>query len=112
MPRARFLSHGFFMNEELTRLGPFHRLLFAGLWLIADREGRLEDRPARIKVLLFPYDEVNVELLLQELCTAGFIERYVYDTPPGKSRAIAIPTFLKHRRRTIARKPLLSPRRL
>ena len=28
-----------------------------GLWTQADREGRLEDRPMRLKASLFPYDE-------------------------------------------------------
>ena len=43
--RTRLLKPGFFMNEELARLPVRARLLFAGLWCLADREGRLEDRP-------------------------------------------------------------------
>ena len=44
MARARLLKPGFFTNEDLCELPAFGRLLFAGLWTIADREGRLEDR--------------------------------------------------------------------
>jgi hypothetical protein len=33
------------------------RLLFTGLWCLADREGRLEDRPAEIKAEIFSYDD-------------------------------------------------------
>jgi len=32
------------------------RLLYPGLWMLADREGRLEDRPLRIKAEILPYD--------------------------------------------------------
>ena len=99
MPRARLLKPGFFKNEELARLSERHRLLYAGLWTLADREGRLEDRPARIKGELFPYEPVDIEPLLIDLARRGFIVRYSYDDPRGhrsRSHAIAIPTFLNH----------------
>lgn len=59
---------------------------------MADREGRLEDRPARIKFEVFPGDKVNVENLLCGLSSAGLILRYVVQ---GK-QLIAIPTFKDH----------------
>ena len=40
----------FLRDEELAALPLEARLLFAGLWMCADREGRIEDRPQRIKV--------------------------------------------------------------
>ena len=62
--RARNLKPGFFKNEDLAEL-PFEgRLLFAGLWCLADREGRLEDRPKRIKAEIFAFDSVDVDKLL------------------------------------------------
>lgn len=91
-------------------------MLFAGLWTLADREGRLEDRPRRIKAQLFPYfrdtDEalltmvdsaahhgcrdfaVNVEGMLDALHERGFIIRY----DVGTSRYIQIVNFEKHQR--------------
>lgn len=52
-------------------------MLYAGLWTLADREGRLEDRPARIQIELFPYDrDVDIEAMLTDLCRLGFIRRY------------------------------------
>jgi hypothetical protein len=76
MARQRTLDPGFFRNEELAEL-PFEaRLLFAGLWTAADREGRLEDRPRRIKVDLFPYDRVDVETALTGLADLSMIRRY------------------------------------
>jgi hypothetical protein len=90
--RARLLKPGFFKNEGLAEL-PFEgRLLYAGLWTLADREGRLEDRPARLKIELFPYDPVDVDQLLAWLHNRGFIRRYVVE---GR-RCIWIPTFLDH----------------
>jgi hypothetical protein len=68
---------GFFRNEHLCELSPYHRLLFQGLWLLADRAGRLEDRPRRITADLFPFDrDVNVDAMLMDLSTSQFITRY------------------------------------
>jgi len=61
MGRIRYLKPDFFKDEDLAML-PFEiRLLFAGLWGIADKAGRLEDRPMRIKAEVFPYDNVDVQ---------------------------------------------------
>ena len=50
MARARSLKPGFFRNADLVELPMEARLMFAGLWVLADREGRLEDRPKQIKI--------------------------------------------------------------
>ncbi len=57
MARARNIKPGLFKNEILGVAEPIYTLLFEGLWLLADREGRLEDRPLRIKAEIFPYRE-------------------------------------------------------
>ena len=80
------------MNEELVEL-PFEtRLLFIGLWTLADREGRLEDRPKRITMELFPADSVDVDLMLTALHDAGMICRYEVS---GR-RYIEVSNFAKH----------------
>jgi len=76
MARARNLKPSFFMNEELAACGFDCMILFAGLWCHADREGRLEDRPARIKAHIFPYHDVPTPKLLDKLVAKGFITRY------------------------------------
>lgn len=92
MARARNIKPGFFQNEELVEL-PFEtRLMFAGLWTLSDREGRLEDRPKRIKMALFPADNIDADVLLTQLCKAKFIIRYVVDG----NAYIQIVNFLKH----------------
>lgn len=78
--RKRQLDPDFFHNEVLGKLDPFARLLFAGLWTIADREGLLKDTPDVIKGLVFPFDKkVNVDNLLKQLADKGFIIRYSID---------------------------------
>lgn len=92
MARARLIKPGFFANEALAEFGPWVRLLFAGLWTLADREGRIEDRPRRIKGALFPYDDVDVEEGLASLAAGGFIVRYSADG----ERYIEVSAFRKH----------------
>ena len=69
MARARNIKPGFFANEILAECQPLARILFAGLWTISDREGRLEDRPRKIKVDLLPYDDCDIDALLNELAS-------------------------------------------
>jgi len=76
MARARNIKPGFFENEDLAELSIAARLMFIGLWTQADREGRLEDRPKRIKMQILPLDDVDPDDLLQQLHDAGFIYRY------------------------------------
>lgn len=76
MARARNIKPGFFANEKLAECDPLARLLFAGLWCLADREGRLEDRPKRIRAEVLPYDICDAEALLEQLKEHGFILRY------------------------------------
>ncbi len=95
MARIRALKIGFFQNEDLAALSPLHRLLFEGLWLLADRSGRLEDRPQRIRAELFPYEPaLNVEPLLNDLATGArrMISRYV----TGGHAYIQVVNFRKH----------------
>lgn len=74
--RCRSIKPGFFKNEQLAECDPLARILFAGLWCVADRDGRLEDRPKRIKAEVLPYDEADVDRLLDRLHAGGFIRRY------------------------------------
>lgn len=76
MARSRNIKPGLFSNELLAELPAFDRLLFIGMWCLADREGRLEDRPKRIKMELFPCDDYDVDAGLSRLAGAGFISRY------------------------------------
>lgn len=92
MPRSRSIKPAFFKNEVLAAMDPHTRLLFAGLWTLADREGRLEDRPARVRAEVFPYEAIDVDAALCALEREGFIQRY--EAHGGKF--IQITNFGKH----------------
>ena len=94
MARARNLKPSFFANDILAECDPMARLLFAGLWTIADRDGRLEYRPRKIKGLLFPYDNCDIEPLVEQLAARGFVVVY----RAGGMNVLAIPTFREHQR--------------
>lgn len=80
------------MNEDIIELPYEARLLFIGLWILADREGRLENRPKKIKMSLFPADEINVAEQLENISKFGFIELYNADG----TDVIQIVNFVKH----------------
>lgn len=80
-------------NEDLAECQPLTRLFFVYLWMLADRDGRLEDRPKRIAIQALPYDRTaDVDAMLEELAAAGFILRYRVAGKP----LIQILTFAKH----------------
>lgn len=92
MARARNIKPGFFTNEDIAELDFATRLLFIALWTLADRKGRLEDRPKKIKMAAFPADNLDIDQMLHSLSTAGLIERYSV----GEQKLIQIPQFEKH----------------
>ncbi len=91
MARGRQLKPAFFTDGDMCEMSPLARLLFAGLWCLADREGRLEDKPKDIKIQILPGDDVDTDELLNELAQK-FITRYEVE---GR-RYIQIHNFNKH----------------
>lgn len=67
MARIRYLKPDFFKDEDIKDLPYEARLFYQGLWVQADREGRGEDRPSRLKIEIMPYDEVDAEKIMQTL---------------------------------------------
>ena len=92
MARSRNIKPGIMANELLGDLDPVERLLFIYLWMLADKEGRLEDRPKRIKAEALPYDDADVDAMLSRLQQAGFIFRYTEES----TRVIQILKFSEH----------------
>lgn len=79
MARARNIKPGFFSNDDLGECLPLTRLMFIGMWTMADRRGRMEDRPKKIKATTLPYDNADCDEMLNELVKHGFIIRYSVD---------------------------------
>lgn len=109
MARIRTVKPQFFMNEEIAELSAMNRLLFIALWTQADREGRLIDRPKRLKAEIFPYDNFDMDKGLQQLFEAKFIIRYKVNVnatgsvltpeqPENELALIQIVNFLKHQK--------------
>lgn len=93
MARARNIKPSLFKNEILGVADPLLTILFESLWCLADKEGRLEDRPLRIKAETFPYREnLDINGYLTQLEQLGFIRRYVV----GGVAYIQVINFLKH----------------
>jgi hypothetical protein len=93
--RSRNIKPSTFANEILGTEDPFLTILFAGLWCLADKAGRLEDRPLKINVQVFPYrrfSPAKIEALLDSLATFGFIRRYSVEG----QKLIQVVTFSEH----------------
>ena len=72
---------------------PLLTIIFEGLWCAADKKGRLEDRPLRLKAEILPYREnIDFNGYLTELSRLEFILRYEFDG----QKIIQVINFLKH----------------
>jgi hypothetical protein len=96
MARIRTIKPGFFRHEELFEAekasGFPLRLIFAGLWTVADREGRFEWKPRKIKLDVLPYDELDFAAALEALAVHGFVVKYAV----GGSVYAHIPSWGRH----------------
>jgi uncharacterized phage protein (TIGR02220 family) len=92
MPRARNIKASFFSNDELGELDPLARLLFVGLWTLADYKGDLIWREKKVKAQLLPYDNCCVKKLAINLDKSGFIRFY----SDGERIYLNIVNFTKH----------------
>lgn len=115
MARARNIKPGIMANDILAECHYSARLLFIYLWMLADRDGRLEDKPRKIRAQAFPYDEeIDVDFLLNQLNDRNFIQRYEvegiqyiqivkfteHQTPHVKEKTGTIPAPDKHQTST------------
>lgn len=96
MARIRTIKPDFFRHEGLHELEcacmlPI-RVAFAGLWTVADREGRFQWRPRVLKLDVLPFDNVDFSAVLDALASAGFIVKYEKD---GELYGV-IPSWAEH----------------
>lgn len=100
MSRIRYLKPEFFEDEHLAELPFWVRLLFAGLWNIADKAGRLEDRPKKIKIKIFPYDKVDINkgLLLLSQTKKDSTRPFIYRYTVNNEEYIQIVNWSKHQK--------------
>lgn len=96
MGRSRNIKPSFFLNDELAQCSAYARLVFIGLWTLADREGRLIYNPKKIKASIMPYDDCDIENCVSELlnCTRDGNILTLYEVE-GK-KYLFINKFLEH----------------
>lgn len=75
--RIRSIKPELFMDEDLAALPVEARYLLIGLHCHADRAGRFEWRPARLRALIYPFEQsLDVAALLEQLRAARYLLRY------------------------------------
>lgn len=103
MARIRTIKPEFFYSEQVTSVSMAARMFFVGLWTLADREGRLQWAPKKIRAQLFPYagdpshphdHAIQVFALAEELTAANLLHIYEVD----RETFAWIPGFTKHQR--------------
>jgi len=96
MARIRSIKPEFFRHVELYEAekatGLPLRVAYAGLWTVADREGRFRWRPRVLVLDVLPFDEVDFAAVLDALAEHGFIVRYEV----GAEQFGFIPSFGSH----------------
>jgi hypothetical protein len=98
MARIRTIKPSFFTDSVLGEIDPLARLLFIALWTMADKAGRLKDRPAEIKVLALPYDTCDIEALLETLVRHDLAIRYQFWDGREHVGYLQVANFEKHQR--------------
>lgn len=94
MARIRTIKPEFWTDEKIVSL-PFEaRLLFIGMWNFCDDFGFLDDSPARLKLQIFPADDIDVDRLLDILC----IEELVIRGQAEGEHVLSIAHFTEHQR--------------
>lgn len=103
MARIRTIKPDFWTDEKIVELSMSARLLFIGLWNFCDDEGRMQYSTKKIKMQIFPADNIDTHELLTELAVIGVIDVYAVEDKEyiqisnwKKHQAVNRPTASKH----------------
>ena len=98
MTRSRTLRPSFFSSFSLAEVSRDARLLFAGLWVEADDDGRLIDSPRALAGAIFPHDDdvtvAHITAWIDDLERIGVVRRY--STSHG--RYLVVTNFKEHQK--------------
>lgn len=89
--RPAFFKHAELYDAEVASVLPL-RVAFAGLWTVADKEGRFPWKPRELKTDILPHDALDFGRVLDVLEAQGFVQRYVVE---GTIYGL-IPSFKSH----------------
>jgi len=92
MARSRNIKPEFFTNDQVADNCPLGRLLFIGLWTLADYKGDLEWKERTVKIKILPWDNCDLKKIAINLDISGLIRFY----SDGIKIYINIPNFNKH----------------
>lgn len=67
IPRKRMISPEFWDDEEIAEWSSDAKLFYIGLWNFADDDGRFRAVPKFLKARIFPYTNIDVEILMEEI---------------------------------------------
>lgn len=82
MARIRSIHPGLATDEDLAECSRDARLFFVYLGMEADDAGVFEWKPVRLKMRLFPADDIDPDKMLAELVTANKVARFEINGKP------------------------------
>jgi hypothetical protein len=92
--KPRMIRPDFWHDSKIVKLPVEARLLFIGIWTVADDHGYFEDDAEQLAIKLFPRDlELDVAAHLDRLLEAGLIRRW--ETDDGTT-VLHVPNFHVH----------------
>lgn len=94
MARIRSVHPSLWTDDDFVSLSAFARLMLIGIWNEADDHGLLPWKPTRLKMRIFPADDVNPRALMEELRKA----RFIVEIERGGEPYVAVKNFRKFQR--------------
>jgi hypothetical protein len=76
MARIRSIKPDFWSDEKLTECSMAARLFFIGTWNFADDSGNLVYSTKKLKMQIFPGEEIDCQPLIDELLAKGVMQEY------------------------------------
>lgn len=92
MARIRTIKPDFWTDEKLTECSLSARLLFIGTWNFADDNGNIQASAKKLKMQIFPADNIDCQPLLDELIAHGVLIEYSVN----EEKFLHIKGFKKH----------------
>ena len=94
MARIRTIKPDFWTDEKVVELSFQARLLFIGMLNFVDDDGRMTFSPKKLKMLVFPADDIDVSELCDELSAQSLIN--IYEV--AEVKYFLIRNFSKHQK--------------
>ncbi len=83
MARKRMIDPNIWQSEDFSKLSTLSKLVFIGMFSLADDEGRGRAKPVYLKSVIFPYDDgmrvIDIEKSLSEISANMSVTLYDHD---------------------------------